>query len=120
MIRLETTYQSIGLGMKAGQKLSQLKQATQNFEAILLKDILANMRKGMPSISDASYTSQMIRDMADQAVAEAASSRGGFGVAQQLYREIAPAVTRQEYTRLKALFKQGQLQFSYNDKEKRV
>jgi Rod binding domain-containing protein len=110
MIGLDNALKSAVMGLAAKPKMDRLSRATKDFEAILIKDMLTTMRRTMPNLSESSHSAKLMRDMADQAMAEAASKRGDFGVAKQMYDRVAPSALRQEYHRLQRLLNEGGLE----------
>lgn len=75
---------------------AKLKKATQDMEAIFVKDLLAAMRKTAPkqSFGGSSLGGDMYQDLFDQAIAEASSRNGSLGVGQSIYRQMAPVAVR--------------------------
>jgi len=85
---------------KIGPELNRLRQASQDVEAVFLKDLLGAMRKATPEddLSDVAG-SDIYQDMSDQAFAESASKSDSLGIAKLLYARLSPAVVAQEQGR---------------------
>jgi len=77
-------------------ELDRLKRATQQVEAIFIKDLLAQMRRGFAGQKDKDPMGEMARDMMDQAVADDFSRTGSLGIGKLLYKNLAEAYQRQE------------------------
>ena len=77
-------------------KLTKLKKACQDLEAVFLKDLLTVMRRSIPKSQFGNAPGAGIyEDMFDQAIAESASKSGSFGIGEMLYKKMAPAIERQ-------------------------
>ena len=85
-------------------KLAKLQKATQDFEAVFLKNLLASMRRGMPGggLEAKSFGGDIYRDMLDDELAKSASQSGTLGVGKILYKQLAPLAIAQEQARLRA------------------
>ncbi len=76
-------------------ELQKLQKATQQFEAMFLKDLLKSMRKGVKETQFASVPGkEMFRDMLDETVATKASESGGVGIADYLFEAMKNQVIR--------------------------
>lgn len=90
-------------------QLNQLKKATDGFETIFVKNLLAQMRKGMKQISFGENPGgDIYQDMADQAFAESLSSRGVLGMGRMLYRDFAPKMLAEERQRMSSEVRRGE------------
>jgi flagellar protein FlgJ len=71
---------------------TKLKKATQDIEAIFVKDLLSAMRKTAPkqALGGQSLGAEMYQDIFDQAIAEASAKNGTLGIAKTIYRQMAP------------------------------
>lgn len=79
----------------AGPALAKLKKATQDVEAIFVKDLMAAMRRTVPHESMGSqFGSEMYQDMFDQALAQSGARSGSLGIGKTIYRQLAPAALR--------------------------
>jgi Rod binding domain-containing protein len=86
---------------KMSPKLSQLKKAAQDVEAIFLKDLLGAMQKSIPKndIGD-NYGADIYQDLFNQAMAQSVSKGDSFGIGKILYKSLSKAVIAQEKARL--------------------
>ncbi len=96
----------IGTGLKIASqvtpKLAKLKDAANNIEAVFVKDLLKEMRKGVNKVSlGKSYGGEIYQDMLDEKLAESASKSGSFGIGTILYRQFSKDVMRQEAANVK-------------------
>ncbi|HRK22653.1 MAG TPA: rod-binding protein, partial [Fimbriimonadaceae bacterium] len=70
---------------------AKLKKASQDIEAIFMKDLLTAMRRTSPhKAMGSSYGSDMYMDLVDQAISEGASRNGTLGIGKSIYRQMAP------------------------------
>ncbi len=83
---------------RAKPDLQKLQKATQDIEAGFVRQMLAAMRKASPEggLGGQQYGGQMFKDMFDDALANAVTSRMGLGIAREISRHAAPEVIRQE------------------------
>ena len=77
----------------------QLREAAEAFEAIFVRRMLATARSG-PFSEDGPLSSgaglKQFTAMRDENVAEMASQNGGFGLADQIERQLSALVTQKE------------------------
>lgn len=80
--------------LKAAQpKLEQLKKATNNIEAIFIKDLLNQMQKTMGKSAFGEVPGAGIyQDLMNQALAESAGKRGMLGISKMLFEQLSPKV----------------------------
>jgi flagellar protein FlgJ len=76
-----------------GQKQAKLADAAQQFEAMMLQEMLKPMRGGQDSwgdedSSDSDSASDTISSFGTEAFAKAISKGGGFGIATQVISKI--------------------------------
>ncbi|MCW5945905.1 MAG: rod-binding protein [Fimbriimonadales bacterium] len=77
------------------RELSRLKKATQDIEAIFLKQLIGEMRKGQAEgIFGKSTESQMYTDFLDEAVAGQMAKGRGIGIADTLYKSMESVTLR--------------------------
>lgn len=81
----------------AGTDRKDLREAAQAFEAIFVRRLLASARAG--SIADQTPFSgpglEQFTAMRDEHVADIASRNGGFGLAEQIERQLSAMVRQQ-------------------------
>lgn len=72
-------------------KEAKLKKACQDFEAILLKQMLTTMRKSIPKggLFEDGYANEMYQSMGDEELAKAMTRGKGTGVAAVLYNQLS-------------------------------
>lgn len=78
------------------QQLTRLKKATEQVEAIFLKDLLGKMRRTVGSNKESDPMGEMARDMMDQAVADDISRTNSVGVGSLLFKSLSDAYLRQQ------------------------
>lgn len=68
----------------------QLWQASLQFEGLFIQQMMAAMRKSVPKSGflPHGFAQDVQGSMMDQAVAETASKRGEFGIAEAIYRQM--------------------------------
>ena len=99
-MRIDSYVAGAALMDQAAPGLDRLRRATQDVEAIFLKDLLGAMRKATPHDDDGdSLGSDIYQDMSDQAFSQAASKSDSLGIGKLLFDRMAPAVIAQARTR---------------------
>ncbi len=87
---------------KVKAELAKVKKATQDVEAIFLKQLIGEMRKSSQSgMFGKGIEGEMYADFLDEAVAKAMSSGNGVGMAKQLYGRMEEATLRKMAATLK-------------------
>lgn len=91
---MKITFDSAGPGFsdKEAQTRSKLTDAAQQFEAMLLQEMLKPMRLQAGSWGDQEETegaSDTISSFGTEAVAKAVSREGGLGIARQVIRQVS-------------------------------
>jgi Rod binding domain-containing protein len=100
-MRLDRYVDAAALMGRIEPKLDQLKKATQDVEAIFVKDLISAMRRAVPkSEVGTGFGSEIYEDMFDLALAQSAGKTGSMGIGKMIYRTMSPAVIAQEKTRL--------------------
>jgi len=82
-----------GLGMRAQHATpvdAQKWKVAQDFEAIFIHQMLKSMRNTVPKDEDMSTGRRIFSEMLDEQIANTASRTGSFGLAQIIYKELAP------------------------------
>lgn len=71
---------------------AKLKQAVQEFEALFLGQVLKDMRQTIPEsgLFGQGPEDKLMRDLMDEEWAKQMASGRGMGLAQVLYRQLAP------------------------------
>jgi peptidoglycan hydrolase FlgJ len=69
----------------------KLRQACADFEAIMLRQLLAAMRKSVPEggLLENGYAGEMYRSMQDEQIANTLAHGKGMGLGEALYRQVA-------------------------------
>lgn len=86
--------QSPAVSAQAEQDLIRLQQAAVKFEAFFVAQMMEQMRKATAALADKDsalndQVNQAPLAMADNAVADALSAQGAFGIADVLVRQMA-------------------------------
>lgn len=70
---------------------AKLKKASEDIEAIFMKDLLAAMRRTSPhKAMGSTFGADMYMDLVDQAISEGAAKNGTLGIGKTIYRQMAP------------------------------
>jgi len=77
-------------------ELGRLKKATEQIEAIFVKDLLGRMRKGLGSETKKDPMADLARDMMDQAFADEFGRTGALGIGTLLYKNLSEAYLRNQ------------------------
>ncbi len=87
---------SIGIGTQAAPKLAELKQATEQFESMFIKDLLKTMRQGQKdTLFGKTPGKDNYQDMLDDKIATKTSEGTGVGIAHYLYNATKNSVLLQ-------------------------
>ncbi len=82
------------LGEDKMNELVKLQRASQDFEAIFVKGLLAQMRRS-GFAEESTPMGDMAKDMMDQAVSESVSrSKGSIGIAKTIFIDMAQRIAR--------------------------
>lgn len=73
---------------------SKLKKACIDFEALILKQMLTQMRNTITKsdLLDNSYAHEMFQSMQDEQLADKLAQSGGIGLAQMMYLQAAGTI----------------------------
>ena len=73
----------------------RLKKACQGFESMFIQEMLKSMRKTIPEsgLLEGGVRQKIYESMYDEAVSNALSERSALGIADMLYKELAPYAT---------------------------
>lgn len=76
-------------------KEGKLKEACQNFEAIIIQQMLTAMRKTVPKdgLFASGYAEDMYQSMYDEGLSKEIASGKGLGLADILYQQLSGGVT---------------------------
>jgi len=89
----KTVGKALGAPPPTTKELKSLKKACEQFEAVFAKQLLSEMRKGMPDTSIGDQAgSDIYKDMMDQAIGDSMARQGALGIGQMLYKEFAAQV----------------------------
>lgn len=69
---------------------ARLRQACQGMEAVFLNLLLKEMRATVPADPLDSHGEQIFRSFLDDELAKTSAQAGGIGLADMLYRQLAP------------------------------
>ena len=74
----------------------KLAKAAQQFEGLLISQLLGNMTSGLSSLSgDAPLAgSDSLNSLAVQTLSNAMAGRGGFGIGKMLVHQLEPSLNR--------------------------
>jgi Rod binding domain-containing protein len=95
----------LGVDMVAAKEvapqLEKLKQTSMAMEAHFVKEMLQAMKKAMPDTTTGEgFGNDEYQDMFDEAVSNALSQKSGLGIAQTVYKSLAPAAFQQQRTQV--------------------
>lgn len=93
MINAAATTAAPAVDPAKAKQLEQLKGATQQFEAVFLRQMISSMRSA--SLGDdilGSDAANQFRDMSDAKTADEMAKRGTLGVADMLLKQFTPRV----------------------------
>ena len=82
-------------------QLEKLKETARAMEAHFVKEMLQAMKKAMPDTTTGEgFGNDEYQDMFDEAVSNALSKKSGLGIAQTVYKSLAPAAFQQQRTKV--------------------
>ena len=75
---------------KSGKDPEALKTLCQDFESILIHSLFKEMRKTIPEseLLETGMATDLFQEIMDMEVARDMARKGGFGLAQSLYRQL--------------------------------
>ena len=81
---------------RKARDLQALKESSQEFESLLLMEMVKAMRKTIPEggLFEKSMATETFTEMLDTQTAQAASKGQGLGIAEELYRQLAPQIEK--------------------------
>jgi peptidoglycan hydrolase FlgJ len=79
---------------KKSQDLATLKKQCQEFESLLLMEMVKGMRKTVPEggLIETDNATELYRDMLDNETVRAAGKGKGLGLAEAMYKQMAPLI----------------------------
>lgn len=80
------------------KKEAELKKACQNFEAIIVQQMLTAMRKSIPKsgLLDSGFSQDMYQSMYDESLAQEVTSNHGMGLADALFSQLSTSIEKNE------------------------
>ncbi len=94
MVKIDNTAPQIPLKHQVGnaeeKKEAELRNACEEFEAIILEKLLAGMRESIPEggIFEKSFSEDMFQSMYDQELAQELAHSRGTGLGELLFNQI--------------------------------
>lgn len=85
----------VGSSPSAAKPDPSLRKAAEGFEAVMVRQIIASMRKA--KLADAMFGSSAtdnFRELADARTAESIAKLGQFGIANLIEKQLAPAESK--------------------------
>jgi flagellar protein FlgJ len=80
-------------------RAQKLREASEQFEAMFMKMLLESMRKSTPDgFFGKSFSADIHGSLIEQELSEKLAERGSLGIADALYRQLAPAAGLAEAT----------------------
>lgn len=87
---------SVKQTQEATKQLTQLKRVTKDIEAVFLKHLVSEMRKGInEGMFGSNFQARFYSDYMDDAIAQQISRGKGIGIADMLYKKLEPLVINQ-------------------------
>jgi peptidoglycan hydrolase FlgJ len=83
---------------KKAKDLASLRKSSQEFEALMLMEMLKSMRKSVPEggLFEKDNATEIFRDMLDSETAKAASKGKGLGIADAMYKQMAKQIEKKK------------------------
>jgi flagellar protein FlgJ len=83
---------------KKAKDLASLRKSSQEFEALMLMEMLKSMRKSVPEggLFEKDNATEIFRDMLDSETAKAASQGKGLGIADAMYKQMAKQIEKKK------------------------
>jgi flagellar protein FlgJ len=91
-ITLRPELADVRAGSKSATEEKKLAEATRQFEAMLLRQILQQARQTVikSKFTESSAGSEIYQDLVNAQMADAMTQSGGFGLARTLERQLSP------------------------------
>lgn len=87
------------LGADARRELGRLQEASEKLEAVMVKQMLAQMRRSVPQSPLDGPMGDLAKDMLDQAMSEHLAQTGSVGIATMLFDQLSQRLLQQEAAR---------------------
>jgi peptidoglycan hydrolase FlgJ len=83
---------------RKAKDLASLRKSSQEFEALLLMEMLKSMRKSVPDggLFEKDNATEIYRDMLDSETAKAISRGKGLGIGEAMYKQMAKQVEKKK------------------------
>lgn len=83
---------------RKARDLASLRKSSQEFEALLLTEMLKSMRQSVPDggLFEKNSATEIFRDMLDSETAKAASRGKGLGIGEAMYQQLAKQIERKK------------------------
>jgi peptidoglycan hydrolase FlgJ len=83
---------------KKTKDLAALRKSSQEFEALLLMEMLKAMRKSVPDggLFEKDTSTELFRDMLDSETAKTASRGKGLGIGEAMYKQMAVLIEKKK------------------------
>lgn len=91
-MRLDNALQTVAAAQQAAPEMAKLKKASDQIEAIFVKDLIGALRRGTPDSLGKGLGASVYRDMFDQSLSDSFSKRGAFGISKMLTHQLGKAV----------------------------
>lgn len=92
----QTAFRTLVAAKSAEGKLHTLKEATQGFESLFVKNMLKTMRSSIKTTQfGQTMGADTYKDMFDDAIANAVAQKSQFGVAKTLFDSASTQVLRE-------------------------
>jgi flagellar protein FlgJ len=92
-LRLESAPAALTRGLGAAKPVpteAEIKKAAQDFESLLLNQMIKGLRRTVPEAEPKGHEHQMYQEMLDERLAQELAGRGGIGIADALRRYMSP------------------------------
>jgi peptidoglycan hydrolase FlgJ len=83
---------------KKTKELASLRKSSQEFEALMLSEMLKAMRQSVPDggLFKKDSSTEIFRDMLDNETAKAASQGKGLGIGEAMYNQMAKQIGKKK------------------------
>ncbi len=83
---------------RKAKDLASLRKSSQEFEALLLMEMLKSMRQSVPDsgLFEKNTATETFRDLQDSETAKAASRGKGLGIGEAMYNQMAKQIEKKK------------------------